>query len=303
MGAVDVLTLSSMHVLKLLPLLCFVSAEKWPELRTTFGVNPFGSAFASRPTTEAEARQAGWVNVGSCSSSFAGSRYMLPHDQSLLLMYDDAGYISGVQSTLLKSDVPDISDLDNNPFYQAGDFGGQDAYFTTAYFVDPAIICNGGRTQEQFDQDGLGDRLLIQNGPTPDDHIVIPMTQVEAEAESDWYDHFCFLGMGDHFIGFNYQPDQDCFKVPPVQILYDDGKIHGFVWQHIAFLPGDKWEHPDGKAIQAIVDRPPTCLHEYVNNPGLSTMHHYFKPRPWFTGCPLKYNRGNLDGYRKLMHF
>ena len=36
------------------------------------------------------------------------------------------------------------------------------AYLTTMYFVDPSIICTGGRTQEQFDSQGTGDRLVIQ---------------------------------------------------------------------------------------------------------------------------------------------
>ena len=37
-----------------------------------------------------------------------------------------------------------------------------DAYLTTMYFVDPQIICNGGRTQDVFDTQGTGDRLIIQ---------------------------------------------------------------------------------------------------------------------------------------------
>ena len=28
------------------------------------------------------------------------------------------------------------------------------------------------------------------------------------------------------------------------------GQINGFVWQHMANLPGDKWEHPDELAIR-----------------------------------------------------
>ena len=36
------------------------------------------------------------------------------------------------------------------------------AYLTTMYFVDPSIICAGGRTQDQFDSQGTGDRLVVQ---------------------------------------------------------------------------------------------------------------------------------------------
>jgi hypothetical protein len=53
----------------------------------------------------------------------------------------------------------------------------QPAYYTTAYFVDPAVICNGGRSGADFATHGTGDRLLFQNG-TPDDLITVPLTQV-----------------------------------------------------------------------------------------------------------------------------
>jgi len=37
-----------------------------------------------------------------------------------------------------------------------------DAYLTTMYFVDPSIICNGGRSKDMFEDQGTGDRLVIQ---------------------------------------------------------------------------------------------------------------------------------------------
>ena len=56
-------------------------------------------------------------------------------------------------------------DLTVQPAYQL-DTGldGQPAWFTTAYFVDPAVICDGGRTAEQWEAQGTGDRLLMQVG-------------------------------------------------------------------------------------------------------------------------------------------
>jgi len=296
-----------MHIFKLVPIVCIfglVTGDTWPELRTTFGINVFGEAFHSRPLTVDETIKEGWQLLdGGCEDNFLGNRYVDPDDPSLVLIYDAAGYICGVQSTLLKKDIADNVLLDNNPYYQSGDFKGEPAFFTTAYFVDPSLICTAGRSRAQFESQGLGDRLLFQNGPTADDHLVAPLTQEEAEADPAWYDHFCFLGMGDHFMQFNYQPDQDCFSVIPIQILYDDGVINGFVWQHIASLPGNKWEHPDEKAIQAIIDRPPTCLNTLANTVGLSTMHHYFRSMPWFTTCPLwRHHRSRVASYRRLMH-
>merc|ERR1719369_2005938 len=99
------------------------------------------------------------------------------------------------------------------------------AWFTTAYFVDPSIICDGGRSQEDWNTWGTGDRLLMKNGAT---YINIPLTESAAYNDPLWFDHFCFLGMGNHFIGYNYHNAQDCNTVPPLQILFDDGVINGF---------------------------------------------------------------------------
>merc|ERR1712055_522239 len=276
-----------------------VSADKWPALKTTFSINPFGG-FNSQPRTASEAEAAGWLLISACDEKFLGHRYANPADFSIVLIFDDAGYIAGIQSVLLLSLNNDPS-LTTNPAYQLDWwYGHQEAYFTTAYFVDPTIICGGGRSSDEWESQGTGDRLMVQVGETPDSLLNIPISQEAADMEPEWHGHYCFLGMGDHFIQYNYQPDQDCTSVLPLQILFSEGVINGFVWQHYANLPGDQWEHPDAMAISMIIDRPPSCILELVNIPGLSTMHHYFYEYPWLTLCPLKYQR-NLGGYKKLM--
>lgn len=104
-----------------------------------------------------------------------------------MIIYDDAGYIAGVQSVLLETDVDlDVNDLTKQarfigpnlflvdwlenafsvlillfsssfsssiistcvsaqPVYVRDSWMGEAAWFTTAYFVDPLVICNGGR--------------------------------------------------------------------------------------------------------------------------------------------------------------
>ena len=61
-------------------------------------------------------------------------------------------------------------------------------YYTTVYLVDPSIICNGGRTQADFDAEGTGNSVSFQNGADPlTDLISIPLTQDEMLAEvGDW---------------------------------------------------------------------------------------------------------------------
>ena len=87
-------------------LLSSVSAgQHWPNLKTTFAINPF-SGFYSQPRTSAEAVAAGWKLLSSCDSyvgqvhKFLGLRYAHPDDSSVVLIYDQAGYIAGSQSVL-----------------------------------------------------------------------------------------------------------------------------------------------------------------------------------------------------------
>ena len=84
-----------------------------------------------------------------------------------------------------------------------------DAYYATVYFVDPAIICNGGRTEEEFSVQGTGDRLSLQNGPTSADLIHVPLN--ESEVASDV--HIRFYRIPSHLHVFmqkfcrNFGPD------------------------------------------------------------------------------------------------
>ena len=76
-----------------------------------------------------------------------------------------------------------LFNLHNNPFFFV---------FTIA-----ATLCNG-RTKAQFDSEGTGTGLWIQNGTNPiTDSIKIPMTQAEAD-KSMWTMGSCFVSMGNY---------------------------------------------------------------------------------------------------------
>lgn len=279
-----------------------LSAQSWPAFKTSFG------AFYSQPRTQEEAESQGWMllNENECSGKFLGNRLAHPEDDSIILIFDDAGFIAGSQSVVPAS-VADASAMARNPAYQLDYWFEMDAYLTTMYFVDPSIICNGGRSKDMFEDQGTGDRLVIQVGETAIENLVsLPLSKAEAAADPAWFDHYCFVGMGDHFIQFDYTPDQDCQLVLPLQLLFDDGYdgiINGFVWQHfvnIGGLASTRWEHPDSLAIWSIVDRPPQCMWDALDTTGLSTMHHYFWDYPLLIVCPLKYEK-TVRGYRNLM--
>ena len=80
-------------------------------------------------------------------NSFPGDRFVRSEaDKDMVIILDGNGYIAGMQSVIMKEKVTDeFIDYANNPYYVLDAWFSEEAYFTTAYFVDTAIICNGGR--------------------------------------------------------------------------------------------------------------------------------------------------------------
>jgi charged multivesicular body protein 7 len=259
--------------------------QKWFNLRTTWMFNPLDSlAFAPQPRTVAEAEGEGWIELDNqcdvAGAKFAGRRFVRSaSDIQMVLLFDINGFIAGVQSPVPVANTYNNQyfDYDASAAYNLDVISGVDAYVTTIYFVEPSIICSTGRTQEEYDVDGTGNGLWFQNGAdySAENLVVAPLTEDAAVAEGRWYKHFCFLNMGNHFFEYDHTPDQDCGKIFPAQLVYEDNNLKGFVWQHVADMEGDRWEKPDGLAIGAIVDRPPSCPIPLTETPGLRTMHFY----------------------------
>ena len=67
--------------------------------------------------TRAEAEGQGWVLLSSCTEMFLGHRLANPADDSIVLIFDDAGFIAGSQSVIPAS-VADASAMARNPSYQ-----------------------------------------------------------------------------------------------------------------------------------------------------------------------------------------
>ena len=84
--------------------------------------------------------------------------------------------------------------------------------------------------------------------------------------------------MGRHYFNLNYDVEAPCEPNNiPVQLLYSGGVLNGFVWQHVSAIPGDQWESVSSFALGQIVDRPPNCLYDLVESPGVTTMHVWFR--------------------------
>ena len=72
--------------------------------------------FRAKRTRE-EAEGQGWVLLTSCTEMFLGHRFANPADDSIVLIFDDAGFIAGSQSVIPAS-VADAGVMAGNPAYQ-----------------------------------------------------------------------------------------------------------------------------------------------------------------------------------------
>ena len=115
------------------------------------------------------------------SLSFPGDRFVRSvDDKDIVILLDGNGFIAGMQSVVMKEyTMNDTFNFSDDPYYVLGDWNGEEAYFITVYFVDTAIICNGGRTEEEFQNEGTGNRFSWQYGPTNMDLQEIPLTKAE----------------------------------------------------------------------------------------------------------------------------
>ena len=125
---------------------------------------------------------------------FPGKIYA-PQDPSgnaypeFFLIYDKNNAIVGMHSVV--PEVEKISEyslpskwyrefpnIQNIPKYK-----GKQIFVTTAYFVDPELICKDGGSQKVKLVHGLGDRLLLQSGPSIKDVLIAPLEQTAADSD------------------------------------------------------------------------------------------------------------------------
>ena len=143
----------------------------------------------------------------SCDEKFLGYAYANPTEPSIAILFDAAGYIAGVQSIILMSAVNGSSF--EHAAYQSGDFFGQECLLTTAYFVDPEMICDAKKSEFewwQWRRQWTGDRLWIQMDGTLTKFEKIPVTQAGAVEKDGFFAHHCVPRMGVLFSQMIFKP-------------------------------------------------------------------------------------------------
>ncbi|KAL3847552.1 hypothetical protein ACJMK2_018457 [Sinanodonta woodiana] len=258
---------------------------KWDNLRVTWGMDPFDpNYFVSMPRTQQDALSEGWVMKSDCNAGrhFAGRRCWKDNDPSVMILYDVNGYIAGIQIGISK-DVKTWSGEDypfqqqiNAPFVDDGDL-----YVITAYFTDPAVVSNIGRTQSDFNSHGIGEHLFIQNGTHLNDVIMAPARESEVES-TGWTKGKCFTSMGVYY-WYNLHVDMPCSDLFPVFLLYNEGELSAFGWALHANVAGSqRLEHQPTSSLSAFMETVPSCL----DYPGtMTTLHIYMNTRYLLNKC------------------
>jgi len=242
----------------------FAKASDWNGLKVTWGPNPLsGAYFNSLPRTVSDAITGGFVKVSSCNETAAwrGERYVRNNDYSIVLLFDVNGYIAGMQ-TSLKQENGWPTGL---PFVADGD-----RFTVSAYFVDPSIICKGGRSASDFQSQGTGTGLYIQRTAVPEASEQIPR-QEPGLMNSLWTKGKCFITMGMHY-WYNLSENMDCKDFFPVFLLYNKGELNAFGWALQSNQTSTTFEHPTQSVFGLFMQTPPKCLSTAGT---LSTQHIY----------------------------
>ncbi|XP_055941185.1 uncharacterized protein LOC129971442 [Argiope bruennichi] len=270
------------------------SEPTWQSFRVTWGLNLLSSrTFAKLPQTESRARSDGFARLaGECSGGkFLGHRYMKGLDTAAVIIYDENGYVAGIQHGIPKNDVEKVNtsfSFDRSSAYQLDKIlGEEEVYFITTYFVDPNIICNGGRTKLQYEEEGVGTGLWVQNGTDPvRDSVQVPLYEKDMEG-THWVKGGCFRTMGVHY-WYGAHENMTCTDFFPVTAIYNRGKLTNFAFASFGnYEFSRRFEHPSSTALTLFLPTPiPKCINdEYERSGGVSSMHVFFSVRPWNTFC------------------
>jgi hypothetical protein len=259
--------------------LFFGGGPEWDGLKITWNLVPFSNGFSSMPRTVSDAAKQGFTQLDDfCESdtTFRGIRYWKDSDPGVVLLYDRAGFIAGIQTLIPKDKLNPSAFNNNHPYVPNGDY-----YALTAYFVDPSIICTTGRTLKQYQSQGTGDRLVIQNGTDTSvaaNLLTIPPTQTEID-QSLWTKGKCFWTMGLHYW---YQVTQamNCDNFYPFFLMYNGGKLNAFGFAMNAPLTSPRYEHPTPQEASHFVNPVPNCFFTDPTFAQLSTLHIYMIDNP-----------------------
>ncbi|XP_028396348.1 uncharacterized protein LOC114520304 isoform X2 [Dendronephthya gigantea] len=247
--------------------------QKWDRLLVGF------PKFSKMPLNELDAEAAGWIKDGCCDeqNDYVGNRYLKDNDTSTRLIFGIDGTIAGIQTTITPTKIyPGQSS--SSPWIRVN----KDEAIATAYFRNPATICNKINSCEA--KPTFGHELYIQTKSwlTKEGKkmIKIPTSGLKNTA---WVKGRCFKNMGMHY-WFNISQNLKCEEIFPIFLLFDDAseKLKSFGWAVPIKINSTMWEHPPQKYFgfffkkltdipRCLMDNHISTQHVYLTDPAKLT--------------------------------
>lgn len=252
-----------------------IGGDDWTDLKVTWGINPFGANnFVALPRTEAEAVKAGWTREKDCTQ-INGVRYVLNGDRATMLLFNADGNIAGIVNGIAKG-LPIPRDSAKPYFDDEGDF-----YSFTAYFMDPAKVCQRSTTWLS-----TGDRLVFKSKTN---EINVAYYEENILADKMWTKGRCFKTMGVHYWpNAKFEPinkDTVVDDILPFFVLYNSGKLNAFgVRYDYRNLTSVRYEHPPPSAADWFFVDTPSFMKD-PSNIGGSSIHVFLDRTPHLNFC------------------
>lgn len=254
----------------------------WDDLKVTWGPNPLSSYyFNSMPRTVQDAVNQNWKLEKSCSQ-VNGNRYILNGDRSVILIFNSAGRIAGIASSIPKGLPFNYPSAKQAQYLQDE---GTD-YVVVAYFQDPTTVCNMKKASVIPRSFETGDRIIIVgDGKT----MNIPIEESEVATQGIYSKGGCFPTMGRHYYAHvdaipfttSIQPSE----VLPIFLLYNSGQLNAFGWIMNTFLEGDRYEHAPKSSASVFLPAVPDFLNDPNANDLLSSIHIFMDSTPLLNYC------------------
>lgn len=209
-----------------------------------------------------------------------GNRYILNGDRSVILIFNSAGVIAGIGSSIPKGLRFNYPSAKQAQYLQDE---GTD-YTVNAYFQDPTTVCTMKKSKVSPKYFETGDRVVIIG-----DAKILNIPYKQEDVKSVFTKGGCFPTMGRHYYAHVDQiPFDKSIKpseVLPVFLLYNNGKLNAFGWIFNAWLDGKRYEHAPESSASIFLPAVPDYLKDPNANKDLSSIHIFLDSTPAMNFC------------------
>ncbi|XP_065341845.1 uncharacterized protein LOC135940738 isoform X2 [Cloeon dipterum] len=200
------------------------------------------------------------------------------------VLFDLNGFIAGEQYSIPDEDIASVSgnySYEIVPSFRRTTIFGRNVWTGTAFFVNPTVLDNGGRTDLS---EGTIVELWVQKGDSYKNAVQIPLDRFDLEANTNYLLCNCVPGMGIHYYTEMY-PTGSCDKFDPWFLMYTGDTFVGLGFQSFGkpvVRPNIRHysENIPRAAINYVVPDAPQCFLDLFDFDGAISLHTFFVSQP-----------------------